>query len=285
MNQFKRAKVVMLPTNKEPIKGDLLLRHIWRGDPKLESCTLWQYEDTIVIDGLKQHTVRNSSFRDWHKAFVAVNISIISDDEIKEGDYILNIETNNIFKSDSIEYLESHNIIEDFDKSFYINSKYAKKIIATTDKTLSQTSRTEIPQPSQQFIEKYIEEYNKDNIIIDVLVEYEQDYTNRSCSTCNLGTDGTCELKLEKKCCSNTNNVTKHGDYWISCLDEEEDSEIYKIKINPKDNTITIKKLKDSWNREEIIEQMWLAYKASNTIFEDESALRVEFNNWIDKNL
>lgn len=48
---------------------------------------------------------------------------------------------------------------------------------------------------------------------------------------------------------------------------------------------ITIKKLKDSWNREEIIEQMWLAYKASNTIFEDESALRVEFNNWIDKNL
>ena len=35
----------------------------------------------------------------------------------------------------------------------------------------------------------------------------------------------------------------------------------------------------------EVIEQMWLAYKAANTIFEDESALRVEFNNWIDKNL
>lgn len=46
-----------------------------------------------------------------------------------------------------------------------------------------------------------------------------------------------------------------------------------------------IKKLKDSWNREEVIEQMWLAYKAANTIFEDESALRVEFNNWIDQNL
>ena len=48
---------------------------------------------------------------------------------------------------------------------------------------------------------------------------------------------------------------------------------------------ITIKELKDSWNREEIIEQMWLAYKAANTVFEDESALRIEFDNWIDQNL
>ena len=59
----------------------------------------------------------------------------------------------------------------------------------------------------------------------------------------------------------------------------------FRPVINPKDSTITIKKLKDSWNRGEVIEQMWLAYKAANTIFEDESALRVEFNNWIDKNL
>ena len=55
--------------------------------------------------------------------------------------------------------------------------------------------------------------------------------------------------------------------------------------INPKNNTITIKKLKDSWNREEVIEQMWSAYKAANTVFEDESALRIEFNNWINQNL
>ena len=174
--------------------------------------------------------------------------------------------------------------------------KECKKVIATTDTSLKQFIYTtmvidegdiyqSLPQPSQQFIEKYIEEYNKGNIIIDVLVEYEQDYTNRNCSTCSLGTDGTCELNLEKKCCSSTNNATKHGDYWISCLDGEEDSEIYKIKVTPKDSTITIKKLKDSWNREEVIEQMWSAYKAANTIFEDESALRVEFNNWIDQNL
>ena len=171
-----------------------------------------------------------------------------------------------------------------------------KKIIATTDTSLNYIEHDDtvpypkgvqirLPQPSQQFITKYIEDYNKGNVITDVLVEYEQDYTNRNCSTCSLGTDGTCELNLEKKCCSSTNNATKHGDYWISCLDGEEDSEIYKIKVTPKDSTITIKKLKDSWNREEVIEQMWSAYKAANTIFEDESALRVEFNNWIDQNL
>jgi hypothetical protein len=54
----------------------------------------------------------------------------VSEEKVKEGDLILSIKTDNIFKADSIEYLDSHNMIEDFDKSFYINSKYAKKIIA-----------------------------------------------------------------------------------------------------------------------------------------------------------
>jgi hypothetical protein len=58
---------------------------------------------------------------------------ITSSEKIKEGDWVFSSKTNNIFKADSIEYLESHNMIEDFDKSFYINSKYSKKIILTTD--------------------------------------------------------------------------------------------------------------------------------------------------------
>ena len=66
----------------------------------------------------------------------AQHIYITSDEEIKEGDWLFSTITNNLFKADSIEYLESHNMIEDFDKSFYINSKYAKKIILTTDQPL-----------------------------------------------------------------------------------------------------------------------------------------------------
>ena len=258
MEQFKRVQVIMLPTLKESI---LLLNPTTNkfGLTKETSRKIYPIEEYIKLGIIPQH------------------LYIILDDEIKENNYCLNLETNTVFK------MHKHGLP---------TSNRNKKIIATTDTSLLKL-RTDVPeywsdplpQPSQQFIEKYIEEYNKGNVITDVLVEYEQDYTNRSCSTCSLGTDGTCELNLEKKCCSSTNNVTKHGDYWISCLDEEEDSEIYKIKVNPKDNTITIKKLKDSWNREEIIEQMWLAYKAANTVFEDESALRIEFDNWIDQNL
>lgn len=64
-----------------------------------------------------------------------------------------------------------------------------KKIIATTDESLyfkdtnknpkqymgsyiSMSLGENLPQPSQQFIQKYIGEYNKGNIITDVLVEY-----------------------------------------------------------------------------------------------------------------
>ena len=217
-------------------------------------------------------------------------IYILNEDEIKEGDWFIG--DNISIKQCTLN--NGGNI--NFKGGWYSGSTNCKKIIATTDTSLNYIEHDDtvpypkgvqirLPQPSQQFITKYIEEYNKGNVITDVLVEYEQDYTNRNCSTCSLGTDGTCELNLEKKCCSSTNNVTKHGDYWISCLDGEEDSEIYKIKVTPKDSTINIKKLKDSWNREEIIEQMWLAYKAANTVFKDESALRVEFNNWIDQNL
>ena len=217
-------------------------------------------------------------------------IYILNEDEIKEGDWFIG--DNISIKQCTLN--NGGNI--NFKGGWYSGSTNCKKIIATTDTSLNYIEHDDtvpypkgvqirLPQPSQQFTTKYIEEYNKGNVITDVLVEYEQDYTNRNCSTCSLGTDGTCELNLEKKCCSSTNNVTKHGDYWISCLDGEEDSEIYKIKVNPKDSTINIKKLKDSWNREEIIEQMWLAYKAANTVFKDESALRIEFDNWIDQNL
>ena len=164
------------------------------------------------------------------------HLYVLSDDEIKEN--------NTHFYNPHSGQLHISKNHTDYEA---INKNGCKKIIATTDTSLG------LPQPSQQFITKYIEEYNKGNVITDVLVEYEQDYTNRSCSTCNLGTGGTCELNLEKKCCSSTNNVTKHGDYWISCLDGEEDSEIYKIKVASKDSTITIKKLKDSLNREEIL--------------------------------
>ena len=53
----------------------------------------------------------------------------------------------------------------------------------------------------------------------------------------------------------------------------------FRPVINPKDNTITIKKLKDSWNRKEIVV---LLNKLNNTL-NIGSDLTLE--EWINKNL
>ena len=88
------------------------------------------------------------------------HLYIVSNEEIKKGDWYV--------------------IVQDSKKGYQVATKPAsieevslqnkfncKKIVASTDKSLS------LPQPSQAFIEKYIEEYNKGNVITNVLVEYE----------------------------------------------------------------------------------------------------------------
>jgi hypothetical protein len=97
-----------------------------------------------------------------------------------------------------------------------------------------------LPQPSQQFIEKYIECYNKDEIITDVLVEY-----------------------------NSSNDSLDYGGVYIPS----------SLKINPKDNTITIKKLKESWTREEVV---ILLNKLNHTL-NIGSDLTLE--QWIEENL
>ena len=101
----------------------------------------------------------------------------------------------------------------------FIGENGYNKVIATTNtslyihqkETISLPERVfYLPQPSQQFIQKYIEEYNKGNIITDVLVEYEY------------------------------------------LLDDNGVIPYWNLKVNPKDNTITIKKVKDNYTKEEL---------------------------------
>ena len=166
MNQFKRAQVIMLSTENQS--------------------RLFKCADNI----LQSQPGLQYSF----EPIKAQHLYIISDDEIKEGDWIMHADKN-IFL---------HNLPCGNNLHWWI------KIIATTDTSLN------LPQPSQQFIEKYIQAYNKGEIITDVLVEYEADLST----------------------------ITK-VDYGLQHWD-------YKLKINSKDNTITIKKLKDNWSREEL---------------------------------
>ena len=183
MSTFKKCKVVMLPTNQKS--------RLFKAGGSLH------YLSHAVDDG-----------EGWRSP---QHLYIISDDEITSKK-LLN--TNDYY------YIRNHynewyvgkfnGVSFDFinnDGNFDSNLFVCKKIIATTDVSLG------LPQPSQQFIQKYIEEYNKGNVITDVLVEYND---------------------------TSKNEFPAFGSpVWL--------------KINPKDNTITIKKVKDSYTREEVI--------------------------------
>ena len=171
---FKTVKVTILPTNE--VKGDFskeriypcLLKHSWMFDKEEKGKLIFADSNIRTPTQLQ-------------------NLYFLSDDEIKEGDWIyennLNQETQiyQVYKRDNkLGFFRFRNVWIPLSKQ---NS--VKKVIATTDvsleifdKELSDMHSVKVnillPQPSQQFIQKYVEEYNKGNIITDVLVEYDK---------------------------------------------------------------------------------------------------------------
>ena len=171
MSTFKKGKVVILPTNQQT-KYLMVYSDVEKTKGKL------------ILSGLK-----NDEYKEYQHLYI---ISYIEKPD--NGDYYIIDDVPELLKNNGLVFIDDS----------------CRKVIATTDKTLSQTSRTEIPQPSQQFIQKYIEEYNKGNVITDVLVEY--DYL----------------------------------------LDDRAVLPYWNLKVNTKDNTITIKKVKDNYTKEEL---------------------------------
>lgn len=92
------------------------------------------------------------------------------------------------------------------------------KIIATNNESLL----TELPKPSEMFLEEYFEEYNKENQIVNVLVEFER--------------------KTRFEADRSKRKYPLNGVWY---------EDILKINL---DNTINIKPAKTSWNRKEVIE-------------------------------
>jgi hypothetical protein len=107
----------VIPVDKEPVKGDLLLRHIWKGESN-ECISWWRYNDTTMYGDTLVYTTLNGSFMDVPSSFKVQNIYITSDEEIKEGDW----------------GLSKLNEIILFGRSY--NEKFYKKIILTTDQDL-----------------------------------------------------------------------------------------------------------------------------------------------------
>ena len=210
MSTFKKAKVVMLPTNQ---KTNRMICKDITGQDKI-----------IAI---------KTKYLMAHEDYIGHHLYIISDDEIKEGDWFLSDSRGT--KQEPPKYRVEQCIkvengwifghIEGMEVGH--NPDWSKQIIATTEASLEIVSKginpvyEQLPQPSQQFIEKYIEEYNKGNVITDVLVEYE---------------------------------LISNEEYFGNTINPDDDVPYFdeRLKINSKDNTITIKKVKDSYSREEV---------------------------------
>ena len=228
---LKQCKVVMLPTNQKT-KYLMVYSDVEKTKGKL------------ILNGLK-----NDEYKEYQSFY------IISDDEIKEGDWCYDKRPDE--NGDLVDIVYQVKNIE-----FELRTSTEKKIIATTDSSLWRPSHKYasdiilLPQPSQQFINKYIEEYNKGNVITDVLVEYE---------------------------------LISNEEYFGNTVNPDDDVPYFdeKLKINPKDNNIIIKIAKDSWSREEVIEFGNKVKEYCKNGWKSDSLHRVffEWDKWIEENL
>ena len=221
----KICNVVMLPSNEKANinKKDIVL---YKELSILHDDDIDKPVGSLLIS---KRTVPNS--KNWEKQ----NLYITSNEQIRDGDWFY---ADNIHgKIEKAEY-DNHGIL--------INgfiAKACKKVIATTDSSLKTKVQHDsdgflnipLPQPSQSFIQKYVDEYNKGNIITDVLVEY--DDKMGYCNKCNA-------YQYSSYIGCNYNGIC--------------DGKVIpdtKLKVS-KDNTITIRRVKDSWSRDEVADKI-----------------------------
>lgn len=187
------------------------------------------------------------------------HLYILSDEEIKEGDwYAANVsQSNREEDADGEIHAVKEYTNTPVQKIIDICKEYKlPKVIATTDSSLEceqdrflKGYKSSLPEPSEAFIEKYIEAYNNGTPITDVLIEYEESYD------------------LEYYTPAGGIETAKRINYSD------------KLKVD-KSNTITIKRVKDSWNREEHISEVKRIIELYVTTYKDG-----DINKWIEDNL
>jgi hypothetical protein len=155
----KPAQVVMLSTNEKAKIGDIVMS---------------KFDDI--------HILTKNDGKEYAKTVTSQHLYILSDEEIEGGDWFVGFADGSI-KPFVMQADESTVEINNWqlNKKGYSSNK---KIIATTDRSLKVFIHTtmaidmddcyeSLPQPSQSFIEKFVDEYNKGNVITEVMVEYE----------------------------------------------------------------------------------------------------------------
>ncbi len=120
-------------------------------------------EPKVPVGRLSLSVNRSKGVLDY---YVPHHLYILSDDKIEDGDWCV--------RDGIVDQCNSKM------NSFTLWGKNAKKIIATTNSlkpnrqgVIPQSIISFLPKLDESFIKYYIEQYNKGNIITDVMVEYE----------------------------------------------------------------------------------------------------------------
>lgn len=271
---LKRAQVVMLPT-KEKASGiylnlcsrDNRLSYLYRN---YESNTLHlSSSDKEVMCCIKE-------------CCNPKHLYILSDDEIKVGDWVVHGLLPLIYQVNKDNYEASvHNkskkIIATTDSSLvHSNCCIAKEGLIKANQGCRERNRCLLPQPSEDFIRVYVEAYNKGNIIEWVDVEYSEykfeEFQNMTES--NI----TNKITNEYYRYSEDDQCFEHWYYasiqWINSLLG------LKLKVNSK-NEISIRKIKDTWTRDEV-KLAFMNFLKDNGL---SGISGVTVNKWIEQNL
>lgn len=143
-----KKKVVMLPTN---VGSNLYLKI------------------TDGYQGLEYNPYSERRLNTWHKP---QHLYFVSEDKVNEGDWCVQMVSGTPTK------------VVKVNKSDLIHVEFYKKIISTTDRTLKTDydgkspittywGGVELHKIPQEFIERFINDFNKGNVITEVNIEFE----------------------------------------------------------------------------------------------------------------
>jgi hypothetical protein len=252
---LKKCKVVMLTTNEKADVGSIVTRP---SDNRM--------------------AIVNVLTKDDPQPYIHQHLYILSDKSPNSRDWY--IDRDGLVKQAKSTYGGLIYFDDDHDHQYFDrDDEIEGKIIAATAKLNisintadSYRSANCLPQPSQTFIQKFVDEYNKGNVITEVMVEYEKQYGGTGFNV--IGKTPTEKERLR-------------GFYDNGELITGEWKSIYTFKnckVNPKDNTITIRKLKDSWSREEQVDviEKYLLTKEPDVYSRTN---RSEIKRWIEENI
>lgn len=246
--ETKRARVIMLPRGvwfMDDMKKDKL-------EIKLSKGNLFKYVSDSGVGpcgGLTTKAIGGG----FPVEYQVQHLYLVTDDEIKEGDWCIDLDFNRVFHASSSESqirekeLNSSKIVATTDSKLFVKTKVNERLDCTPN-DWKDTSK--LPQPSGSFIQKYCEVGGID----EVLLELDEDKRPYLCMH---------ECRKRNYPCSK-NNI---------CLED-------RVKIT-KNNRVIIHPIKTSWSREEVKQLLSKAF--SSDLVNTQSAINLD--DWINNNL